>query len=85
MKIIWRNELINNLSTIQYSFLDKNIKIVVAGVSSKVVTTTTAFNLTNFIYSIGGRVSDTEVNSNVQGGITKNVEELIRINTYSER
>lgn len=56
LKLIWRNERINNLSKTQ-CFIDKNVKIAVVGVFAKVGTTTTAFNLASFIHSIGGRVS----------------------------
>jgi hypothetical protein len=48
----------------QYIFKQKDIKIAVAGVSRKVGTTTTAFNLTNYLNSIGARVSYTEANYN---------------------
>ncbi|AGK97117.1 hypothetical protein [Clostridium pasteurianum] len=52
-----------NLKT-QYTFNHKNIKIAVAGVSSKVGTTTTAFNMAKFLLEIGAKVSYTEANSN---------------------
>jgi hypothetical protein len=48
----------------QYIFNHKNIKIAVAGVSSKVDTTTTAFNMSKFLISIGAEASYTEANSN---------------------
>lgn len=55
----------NNLDGIsKYIFKHKDIKIAVAGVSRKVGTTTTAFNLTNYLNSIGARVSYTEANYN---------------------
>ncbi|KGM93985.1 hypothetical protein Z968_12280 [Clostridium novyi A str. 4552] len=48
----------------QYVFKHKNIKIAVAGVSSRVGTTTTAFNIARFLFEIGAKVSYTEANSN---------------------
>ncbi|BDR70334.1 hypothetical protein K144313037_17460 [Clostridium tetani] len=48
----------------QYVFKHKNIKIAVAGVSSRVDTTTTAFNIARFLFEIGAKVSYTEANSN---------------------
>lgn len=48
----------------KYLFNHKNIKIAVAGVSQKVGTTTTAFNLANFLSKIGSKVSYTEANCN---------------------
>lgn len=48
----------------QYIFKQKDIKIAVAGVSRRVGTTTTAFNLTNYLNSIGAKVSYTEANDN---------------------
>lgn len=56
------NNLLGDAS--QYIFKQKDIKIAVAGVSRKVGTTTTAFNLTNYLNSIGARVSYTEANYN---------------------
>ncbi|EKQ55174.1 MULTISPECIES: hypothetical protein [unclassified Clostridium] len=46
----------------QYTFNYKNIKIAVAGVSSRVGTTTTAFNMARFLFNIGAKVSYTEAN-----------------------
>lgn len=46
----------------QYIFNHKNIKIAVAGVSSRVDTTTTAFNMARFLFNIGAKVSYTEAN-----------------------
>lgn len=48
----------------QYTFNYKNIKIAVAGVSSRVGTTTTAFNMARFLFNIGAKVSYTEANDN---------------------
>lgn len=48
----------------QYMFKHKNIKIAVAGVSSKVGTTTAAFNMTKFLFEIGAKISYTEANGN---------------------
>lgn len=48
----------------QYKFHHKNIKIAVAGVSSRVGTTTTAFNMAKFLLRIGAKVSYTEANGN---------------------
>jgi hypothetical protein len=46
----------------QYIFNNKNIKIAVVGVSSRVGTTTTAFNMARFLFNIGAKVSYTEAN-----------------------
>lgn len=56
------NNLLGGAS--QYIFKQKDIKIAVAGVSRRVGTTTTAFNLTNYLNSIGAKVSYTEANGN---------------------
>lgn len=48
----------------KYIFKHKNIKIAVAGVQNRVGTTTTAFNIANYLHSIGAKVSYTEVNKN---------------------
>jgi hypothetical protein len=56
------SNLSGNLS--QYIFNQKDIKIAVAGVSRRVGTTTTAFNLTNYLYGLGAKVSYTEANGN---------------------
>lgn len=56
------NNLLGN--TEQYIFKQKDIKIAVAGVSRRVGTTTTAFNLTNYLSTIGAKVSYTEANAN---------------------
>ncbi len=56
------NKLLSNVS--QYIFKQKDIKIAVAGVSRKCGTTTTAFNLTNYLYRLGAKVSYTEANDN---------------------
>lgn len=48
----------------KYIFKHKNIKIAVAGVQSRVGTTTTAFNLANYLHGIGAMVSYTEANNN---------------------
>ncbi|MBC2579376.1 hypothetical protein [Clostridium sp. DJ247] len=48
----------------QHIFKHKDIKIAVAGVSRKVGTTTTAFNLNNYLYELGAKVSYTEANCN---------------------
>jgi len=48
----------------QYIFKQKDIKVAVVGVTRKVGTTTAAFNLTNYLNSIGARVSYTEANYN---------------------
>lgn len=52
----------NSLS--KYIFKHKNIKIAVAGVQNRVGTTTTAFNITNYLHEIGAKVSYTEANNN---------------------
>ncbi|UZQ48875.1 hypothetical protein [Clostridium kluyveri] len=52
----------NSLS--RYIFKHKNIKIAVAGVQNRVGTTTTAFNLTNYLHGISAKVSYTEANNN---------------------
>ncbi|WP_027626232.1 hypothetical protein [Clostridium lundense] len=46
----------------QYTFNHKNIKIAVAGVLSRVGTTTTAFNMARFLFNSGAKVSYTEAN-----------------------
>lgn len=56
------NKLSGNVS--QYIFKQKDIKIAVVGVSRKCGTTTTAFNLTNYLYRLGAKVSYTEANDN---------------------
>lgn len=56
------NKLSGNVS--QYIFKEKDIKIAVAGVSRRCGTTTTAFNLTNYLYRLGAKVSYTEANDN---------------------
>lgn len=48
----------------KYLFNHKNIKIAVAGVSEKAGTTTTAFNMANFLSKIGSKVSYTEASGN---------------------
>ncbi|QAA32755.1 hypothetical protein [Clostridium manihotivorum] len=48
----------------KYIFKHKNIKIAVAGAQNRVGTTTTAFNLTNYLHGIGAKVSYTEANNN---------------------
>jgi hypothetical protein len=55
-------EQLNSVS--RYIFKHKNIKIAVAGVQSRVGTTTTAFNLANYLHGIGAKVSYTEANNN---------------------
>lgn len=55
-------EQLNSVS--RYIFKHKNIKIAVAGVQNRVGTTTTAFNLTNYLHDIGAKVSCTEANNN---------------------
>nr|WP_245353255.1 hypothetical protein [Clostridium punense] len=57
-----KNKLSSNVS--QYIFKEKDIKIAVAGVSRRCGTTTTAFNLTNYLYRLGAKVSYTEANDN---------------------
>lgn len=55
-------ENLDNLT--RHIFKRKDIKIAVVGVSNRVGTTTTAFNLTNYLHGIGAKVSYTEANNN---------------------
>ena len=48
----------------QQIFKHKNIKVAVAGVSRRVGTTTTAFNLTSYLNGLGAKLSYTEANNN---------------------
>lgn len=59
-----KSDFQSDINRSQYLFKHKDIKIAVAGVSSKSGTTTTAFNLSNFLHSIGAKVSYTEANNN---------------------
>lgn len=45
-----------------FSFMEKDIKVVIAGSMSRVGTTTTAINLASYLSNIGAKVSYTEVN-----------------------
>jgi hypothetical protein len=59
-----KNFSLKEVTKNKYVFKHKNIKIAVVGVSSKVGTTTTAFNMANFLSEIGSKVSYTEANNN---------------------
>src|SRR5665647_1777721 len=59
---IMQNESATGYSKPEYSFVNKNTKIAVTGVSHKVGTTTMAINLVNYIASIGAAVCYVEAN-----------------------
>src|SRR5665647_528277 len=59
---IMQNESAIGYSEPEYSFVNKNTKIAVTGVSHKVGTTTMAINLVNYIASIGAAVCYVEAN-----------------------
>ena len=48
----------------QYSFLEDNVKILVAGSMGRIGTTTVAMNIASYLGSIGAKVSYTEANEN---------------------
>lgn len=60
----FRNETFCGDNKKQYSFICSNVQIAVAGVSSKVGATTIAFNMANYLASIGAKVYYVEFNKN---------------------
>ena len=53
----------NDIFRLDYKFLQKEVKIAITGVMSRVGTTTMAFNLCHFLASIGAKVCYVEANS----------------------
>lgn len=66
----------------QYIFNHKNVKIAVAGVSSRVGTTTTAFNMARFLFNIGAKVSYTEANDSGHLKEIADYYEFLKIENY---
>lgn len=58
----FRNETFSGKDEKQYSFICENVQIAVAGVSSKVGTTTTAFNMANYLATMGAKAYYVEFN-----------------------
>lgn len=58
------NELINSSIYTENSFIKKEIKIAVTGVTSRVGTTTMAINMANYLSNIGAKACYVEANEN---------------------